>query len=168
MNGYNIYTKIKIPWYIRVAVHRLNNQHIQQILVTSCLFFRRKQKLERTSKLQPSLKYFSFLLEGLEALLLGQAAGVLPWLLWPLWNREDQTEEKLCADCWHKLSGHGTLTEFRQTYQKGSLIVLMKHMLKISLKILSFSYWYNIQPCCHKSVPAMNSSLCWIQKMLYQ
>lgn len=94
MNGYNIYTKIKIPWYIKVALRRLNNQHIQQILVTSCLSFRRKQKLERTSKLQPSLNYFHFLRESLDELLLGQAAGVLPWLPWLLWNKKDQTEEK--------------------------------------------------------------------------
>lgn len=141
MNGYNIYTKIKIPWYTRVAVHRLNNQHIQQILVTSCLFFRRKQKLERTSKLQPSLKYFSFLLESPEELLLGQAAGVLPLLIWPLWNRKEQTEEKSCADCWHELSGRGTLTEFSQTYQKFLVLGIV------------------IQLCCHKSLPAMNHFL---------
>jgi len=109
VNGYNIYTKIKIPWYSRVAVHRLNNQHIQQILVTSCLSFRTKQKLERTSKLQPSLNYFHFLRESLEELLLRQAAGVLPWLLW---NKKVQTEEKACADRGPEFSSSGTLVEF--------------------------------------------------------
>lgn len=140
MNGYNIYTKIKIPWYTKVALRRLNNQYIQQILVTSCLFFRRKQKLERTSKLQPSLNYFNFLQESLEELLPGQAAGVLPWLLWLLWNEKDQTEEKACADCWPEFSGRGTLLEFSQMYCKESLTAPMSHVLKVSLNILTFEH----------------------------
>lgn len=137
MNGYNIYTKIKIPWYTKVAVCRLNNQHVQQILVTSCLSFRRKQKLERTSKLQPSLNYFHFLRESLEELLPGQAAGVLPWLLW---NKKDQTEEKGCADCWPEFSGRGTFVEFSETYCKESLTAPMRRVLKVSLNIPTFEH----------------------------
>lgn len=142
MNGYNIYTKIKIPRYSKVAVRRLNNQHIQQNLVTSCLSFRRKQKLERTSKLWPSFNYFHFSWESLEELLPGQAAGVLPWLLWLLWNKKDQTEERACADYWPELSSRGTLVEFSQTYWKESLTAPMRHVLKVSLNILTFEHCY--------------------------
>lgn len=131
-------------------MHRLNNQHVQQILVTSCLFFRRKQKLERTSKLQPSLNYFPFLLESLEKLVPGQAAGVLPQLLWLLWNKKGQTEEKSYADCWHERSSRGTLTEFSQTYWKESLTIPTRHVLKVSLSI----------PALGNCVPAVFSQVC--------
>lgn len=151
MNGYNIYTKIKIPWYTKFAVHRLNNQHVQQILVTSCLFFRKKQKLERTSKLQPSLNCFLFLQESLEELLPGQAAGVLPWLRWLLWNKKDQIEGKACADCWPERSGCGTLIEFIQMYWKESLTAPMRHVLKVSLNIPTFE-------CCNTAVFSQVSS----------